>query len=206
MNKTLLRQLETKFYDRYPEGWESEELKPILKKHRVGKMEELAKQVLSLESLNRELESCDNIVKLIAKSSLVSVFEKVRFKNLMNEMEDLFKRDFVDSVRVMLHEDEEAGFTRLVGLLAPYQLAKWPIITVLLTYFEPQKNVFVKPTTVKQIISLLELEGLVYTSKVNYAFYEQYRTAFLAMTSLVNPELSVTNGHFSGFLMMTMDS
>lgn len=205
MNDKRLKQLEAKFYARYPDGWESEELKPILKKHKVGKMEELAQEILSYEGLERELEASENITKLIAKSSLVSVFEKVKFKNLMNEMDDLFKRDLVSAVRTMLHEDEEKGFTRLVKLLAPYKMAKWPIITVLLTYFEPKKNVFVKPTTVKHIIQYLELEGLTYTSKVNYEFYHQYRQAFLDLTSRVNPGLSVSNGHFSGFLMMTME-
>lgn len=168
-------------------------------------MEVFAQEVLCEDALDRELEAMDNITKLISKSSLVSVFEKVKFRNLIQESDDLFKRDIVGAIRVMLHENEETGFTQLVNLLAPYQLAKWPIITVLLTYYRPKQDVFVKPTTVKQIIQVMELEDIHYTSKVNYDFYRTYRSALLDMMQHVNPELSISNGHFSGFLMMTME-
>ena len=168
-------------------------------------MEELAQEIFDPVALERELESMDKIVKFITKSSLVSVFEKVKFKNLINESDELFKRDLVDSIREMLHEDEESGFNRVVNLLAPYKMAKWPIITVILTYYRPKENVFVKPTTVKRIIQEFELQGVNYTPKVNYPFYRDYRTIFIEMTKQVDERLSISNGYFSGFLMMTFE-
>lgn len=205
INIKKLKEYETRFYMRYPNGWESEALQATLKKHNVGKMESFAQEVLSEDGLRHELEAMKGIVKLISRSSLVSVFEKVKFKNLIAESDDLFQREIVDTIRIMLHENEALGFERLAALLSPYKMAKWPIITVLLTYYQPKKQVFVKPTTVKAIIRNVELTNLTYTPKVNYSFYREYRDAFLTMTSHVNKELSKSNGHFSGFLMMTME-
>jgi len=84
------------------------------------------------------------------------------------------------------------------------KIAKWPIITVLLTYYNLTKEVFIKPNTVKRVIEVLELEGLHYTPKVNYEFYFGYRKAINQMKKHVDLSLSITNGHFSGFLMMTI--
>lgn len=205
MNVQKLKVAEHRFFSRYPNGWESEEMKPIKKKHKVGKMDVLAQEVFHLDALDRELEAMDTILKFITKSSIVSVFEKVKFKNLINESDDLFKRDIVGAIRTMLHEDEELGFNRLVGLLSPYKMAKWPIVTMMLMYYRPTTNPFVKPTTVKRIIQEYELDCIPYSPKMNYAFYDDYRRAFVEMTTHVDPQLSISYGHFSGFLMMTFE-
>jgi len=204
MNVNKLKWAEKRFFDLYPDGFESEELKTTLKKHKVGKMSEFAKEVLSKKAMKREVETMDNITKLIGRSSLVSVFEKMRFRDLINESDVLFKREFVHAVYTMIHENQENGFNQVVSLLEPYKLAKWPIVTVLLTYYNPTVEVFVKPTTVKRIISVLELENILYTPKVNYEFYVGYREAFNKLKEHVSPSLSISNGHFSGFLMMTL--
>ena len=205
MNSRRLKEMETRFFMKYPDGWDSDELQQILKKHKVGNVIQYAQEVLQESALEKPNQAIENITKLITKSSLVSVFEKVRFKNLIQESDQWFKQDLVDAVQEMLHEDESSGFTRLVNLLAPYKLAKWPILTVILTYYRPDRDVFVKPTTVKRVIEVFALKGLTYTSKVNYDFYQNYRQAFQEMKQLCDPKLSPTNGHFSGFLMMGME-
>lgn len=204
MNENRLKIAEKRFFDLYPKGFESEELLLELKKHKVGKMTDFAVEVLSKKAMKRELETMDNIQKMISRSSLVSVFEKMRFRDLIQESDVLFKKEFVHALYTMLHVNQQAGFEQIVSLLEPYKLAKWPIVTVLLTYYNPTVEVFVKPTTVKRIIEVLELEDLTYTPKVDYVFYVKYRKAFNQMKSYVDPSLSVTNGHFSGFLMMTL--
>lgn len=204
MNVNKLKWAEKRFFDFYPDGFQSDELNQTLKKHKVGKMTEFAQEVLSKKALKKELVAMDNITKLITRSSLVSVFEKMRFRDLIKESDVLYKREFVHAVYTMTHENQQAGFEQLISLLEPYKLAKWPIITVLLTYYNPTVEVFVKPTTVKRIIEVLELEGIQYTPKMNYEFYKGYREAFNDLKQYVNPSLSITNGHFSGFLMMTL--
>jgi len=203
MNIPKLKALESAFYKQYPGGFESDELKRIVKRHKVGKLNDMAQEVLSKEALASP-EALKGIRKLISTSTMVSVYEKVPFRDLLDEADELLANNIVHAIYDLIHGDQESGFEQLVSLLAPYKLAKWPILTVLLTYYHPTEEVFVKPTTVKKIIQHLELENLTYTPKPNYAFYQEYRRQFLELTKQVDPALSETNGHFSGFLMMTL--
>jgi hypothetical protein len=202
MNLDRLHQFEKQFYLQYPNGWNDEELADILRKHQVSKVQEFAREALSKETLQHPNQAIEMIVKLISKASVVSVFEKVQFRNLIKESDAIFIQDVVDAIEEMLHQNQATGFDRLVGLLSPYKLAKWPIITAFLFYQNPTYEVFIKPTTVKAIIKQLELEDLHYSPKVNYPFYQKYREQFHVLSQHVNKELSITTGHFSGFLMM----
>ena len=90
----------------------------------------------------------------------------------------------------------------ILDLLKSGKLAKWSLMTVCQTYFHPQRDVFIKPTTVKGVIEYFELENLHYKPTPSWAFYEAYRTAFHEMKFKVDKSLSPTNPAFSGFLWM----
>jgi hypothetical protein len=90
----------------------------------------------------------------------------------------------------------------ILDLLRSEKLAKWTLMTVCQTYFHPQRDVFIKPTTVKGVIRYFELDDLDYRPAPSWAFYEGYRSAFLNMKSNVDPSLAPTNPAFSGFLWM----
>jgi hypothetical protein len=92
----------------------------------------------------------------------------------------------------------------ILDLLKSEKLAKWSLMTVCQTYFHPQRDVFIKPTTVIGVIEYFELDNLQYKPTPSWAFYEAYRSAFLEMKSKVDPSLSPTNPAFSGFLWMTI--
>lgn len=92
----------------------------------------------------------------------------------------------------------------ILDLLKSEKLAKWSLMTVCQTYFYPQMDVFIKPTTVKGVIEYFELKSLHYKLTPSWAFYEAYRSAFLEMKSKVHPSLSPANPAFSGFLWMTV--
>jgi len=92
----------------------------------------------------------------------------------------------------------------ILDLLKREKLVKWSLMTVCQTYFHPQQDVFVKPTTVKGVIEYFELENLQYRPTPSWAFYEAYRSAFLDMKARVDKSLSPTNAAFSGFLWMTI--
>jgi hypothetical protein len=77
-------------------------------------------------------------------------------------------------------------------------------MTVCQTYFHPQRDVFVKPTTVKGVIAYFELKHLEYKPTPSWTFYDAYRSTFYEMKSNVDPSLSPTNAAFSGFLWMTI--
>ena len=204
MNINKLIRLESEFLHQYPNGFKSEEMVKVKKKHNLNKVTEYLKKVCSKENMKLGLSVYDDVIKVVSKSSMVSVFEKMKFRDLAKELDNLDKHFLKDSIYELIHGDEENGFNMMISLLAPYKLAKWPIITVWRAYWNIEYDVFVKPTTVKKIINYLELEDIKYTPKVNYDFYKKYRVYINELKKNVIPSLKPNNPAFSGFLMMTI--
>ena len=76
-------------------------------------------------------------------------------------------------------------------------------MTIVMHHYRPQVDVFVKPTTTKNVIRQFELDDLVYNSRPSWAFYTGYRDAIETMKAHLNPSLSPNNAAFTGFLMMS---
>lgn len=201
MNIQRLKIQEEKFLNRYPQGFQNPEMLQIAKKHNVSRLITLQEEALNAEAFEEPEKALDTLVKLISRSSLVSVFEKTAFKNHVSSLPAVEKRDLVHGFYQLLHGDQKTGFEHLVDLLTPYKMAKWTILTILLYYQNPLKEVVIKPTTVKGVIDYLELEDLVYSPKPSYAFYVRYREAIGQLKQCVSSELQVENGAFCGFLM-----
>lgn len=205
MNIEKLKDLEERFLSVYPDGFETEELKQMSKKHNLKKQCDNIHKVCSKDSFKSGLNMYDDLCKIVSRSSIVSVFEKMKFRDLSKEFDVTEKHMFIDSVHEMIHGDEKYGFTMMVNLLAPYKLAKWPIITVFRSYYYPQTDIFVKPTTAKKIIKYLELEDIVYSPKASFEFYDRYRYLFnILKGSVTNDSIKPNNPAFSGFLRMTI--
>ncbi len=205
MNIKRLKDLEERFLSEYKDGFESEDMKKIAKKHNLQKNVNNIHIVCSKDNFKEGLNIYDDIVKVVTKSSLVSVFEKMKFRDLVKELDLIERHMLIDAVYELLHGDEQEGFELMVNLLSPYKLAKWPIITVFRAYYYPQNDILIKPTTVKKIIKYLELEDVVYSPKANYAFYNRYRLYLNELKKHVaNETLKPNNPAFSGFLMMTI--
>ncbi len=205
MKINKLKVLESKFFAIYPGGFEDEELKKMLKKHNFNKVSLFVKEVCREESLKRGIDAIDDVMRVVSKSSMVSVFEKMRFRDLIREFDLTEKTLVVAAINELVNGDEEEGFTELYNLLAPYKLAKWPILTVFRAYCYPDYDVLVKPTTVKKIIKYLELEDVEYSPKASYKFYHKYREYINLLKPHVDSRLSPSNPAFSGFMMMTID-
>lgn len=205
MNLDKLKQVEKEFLLRYPEGFETEELKEAGKKHKIQKNIDYIHKVCDKEYMKQGLHVYNDVMKVLTNSSLVSVFEKVRFKDFIKEIDTHDKHELMGSIFEMLHGDEEEGFNRLVSLLDFYKLAKWPLITVWLAYYDINYQVFIKPTTVKKIINHLELEDITYSSKPNYQFYTKYRHYLNEMKKRVDKRLQVNNPAFSAIFMLTLN-
>ncbi len=203
MNITKLKAAEKDFFTKYPEGFQSPEMKEISKKHRVEKMVTLAHSSFNPESLGNIEEACENMIKLVTRSSMVSLFEKPKFRDAVRAMNSDEQQVLVTGLGELLHGDEEKGFNQLVELLALYKLAKWTLITVFRCYYYPQTDLLYKPTTVKNVIKTYEL-NLMYKPRPTYEFFTKYRQAINSMKQQVHPSLAPNNAAFSGFLMMTM--
>ena len=205
MNLEKLKQAEALFLSRYPGGFADPEMAAIAKKHKMEKMQSNAQEYFSEDRFARSEELSENLIRFVSASSMVSVFEKPRFRDYVRSLSGDEKSRLTEGLHEMLYLDEERGFNEMLAVLLMGKLGKWTLMSVVPSYMRPQKNPFIKPTTVKNILSVFELEGLVYKPAPSYDFYKRYRDALNEMKSHVDPGLAPTNAAFSGFLMMTMD-
>lgn len=203
MNLRKLREAEGLFLERYPGGFDSQEMKAIAKKHNVDRLAEFAAESLAPERFRHRGKVLEDIVRIVSRSSMVSMFEKPKFRDYVNGLARDDRAFLADGFEQLLHGDQAAGFEQVADVLREGRLAKWSLMTVCPFYHHPQTEVFVKPTTTKNVIRQFELDGLVYRPQPTWAFYEAYRDAIKTMKSRVNPSLSPNNAAFTGFLMMT---
>lgn len=205
MNKEKLKAAEAKFLERYPGGFSHPEMLEIVKKHKVEKMINLARDSFALDRFGDAGQIADAMIKVVSQSSLVSVFEKPKFRDAVRSMNDAEKTHLSRGLKEFLHGDQPVGFSLLTGLLQEYKIAKWPVLTVFPIYYRPADEVFVKPTTAKGIIAHFELSGLRYSAQPTFGFYQAYRQQILLMKQAVSEILRVDNAAFCGFLMMALE-
>lgn len=205
MRFDLLKAAEAQFFFRYPLGFDDPEMLEIRKRHHVDKMHQMALDYFSEEAFEFIDATLENIIKITTRSSLVSVFEKPKFRDFMHSLDSVEKELYVNGLREFLHGDEAKGFHMMLDILDRGKLAKWSLMTVCFYYYHPQTQVFVKPTTVKGIIETFEFEGLVYKPRPSYDFYVNYRQQLMEFRKGANPAIAPDNAAFSGFLMMVMD-
>lgn len=204
MNEKKLKECEHQFLVKYPGGFMHPEMQAIGKKHRMDRMVENAQTSLGKKSFNDPQAIVESIIKLVNQSSMISIFEKPKFRDFVKSLQGIERQFFVDSYRALLHGNQAKGFEALCDQLATAKLAKWSLITIIPAYYRPDTEVFVKPTTTKGVITYFELDDVVYNPKPTYAFYQKYREHIIAMKSKIGPELSPSNAAFCGFLMMSL--
>ena len=207
MNIDKLRQAECEFYLQYPLGMDDPEMIQILRKHKMVKMRQMAQSSFAPEQFADPAAIVQAMGKIVVASSLISVFDKPKFRDLVAAMTFADKTELAAGLKLMLYGDRierAAGFEQMVNVLGRYKMASWSLVTVVPAYFDGQRDVCLKPNTVKAIIDFYELDGLVYRTRPDYAFYEAYRDELAAMRSQVpaygNSELIA----FSGMLFFAM--
>ena len=204
MNLEKLKDIEEEFLFHYPNGFEDEKFFPTMKKFDPSKLEEFAKENFKKENFSNPNLVVDAFFKIIQKSVLVSVFDKLKFRDLFANMTSYEKNMLSIELYELLHGDKKEGFEGLVEFLDQYKLAKWTVVSVILYYFDRQKEYFIKPTTTKNVIKYFEIKDLVYTSKPNYEFYDSYKKILNEMKKNVHNSLSKDNAGFTGFLRIGM--
>jgi len=205
LNIYKLKEAETIFFMRYPGGFENPEMIEIGKKHKMDKMIQSAHAFFAVEQFEDVEQIAEHISKIVNQSSMVSLFEKPKFRDAVKAMLFEDKEMLVIGLREFLHGDEEKGFNLYLKVLLKYKVAKWPLITVCPCYYRPMVDLLIKPTTVKNILSNFEIEGLIYHSTPSYDFYKSYRELINSMKLKVDPSLAPNNAAFSGFLMTVME-
>ena len=203
MNLKKLHEAESLFLLQYPQGFASEEMQAIRKKHNVDRLSEFASTALTRKSFSNQGKVLDDIVKIVTRSSMVSLFEKPKFRDYVNGLGRDDREYLATGYRRLLHGNQETGFNQILDVLSEGKLAKWSLMTIVMHHYRPQIDVFVKPTTTKNVIRQFELDGLVYKPRPSWSFYSGYRDAISEMKSRLNPSLSPNNAAFTGFLMMS---
>lgn len=176
VNKAKLIEAENRFLALYPGGMKDPQLLEIGKKHKVEKMIKLTQESFAADRFSNSDEVVESMSKIAGQSSLVSVFEKPKFRDLVKALNSEERAWLAQGLGEFLHGDQRAGFEAMVDLLGEYKLAKWPLLTVFGVYYNPGVEVLVKPTTAKGVIEHFELE-LKYSPRPSYEFYAGYREA-----------------------------
>lgn len=204
MNLKRLKQAEQEFFNRYPGGFANPEMIAIRKKHKLDKMIQLAQDTFVKRNFKLPDLIVENMIKIVTRSSLISVFEKLKFRDIARSLPSKDKRALAKGLEELLHGNEQLGFESILEILKNGKLAKWSLMTICQAYYRPQVEVFVKPTTAKGLIETFELKNLHYKPAPTWAFYNEYRAAINEMKTKVDTSISPYNVAFTGFLMRSM--
>lgn len=204
MNLQKLKEAEGFFLRKYPGGFAHPDMLAIGKKHKMEQMIAFAQENFKKSKFKDTSTILENMVKLVSRSSMVSMFEKPKFRDLVATLSPAERHDLVKGLKNFLHGDQQLGFELMVEVLKPYKLAKWSLITIIPNYYFPDTEVFVKPTTAKGVIQYFELENLTYKPTPTWDFYNKYRETILEMKEHIDDSLLTSNAAFCGFLMMSI--
>ena len=205
MNLEKLKDVEAEFLFHYPKGFEDEKFFPTMNKFNPSKLEEFTKESLKKESFSNPNLVVDAFFKIIQKSVLISLFDKLKFRDMLASLTSYEKDMLSIELYELLHGNKRNGFEGLVEFLAQYNLAKWTIISVVLYYNDRQKEYFIKPTTTKNVIKYFELQNLIYKPTPSFEFYNSYKKILNEMKKNVHKSLKIDNAAFTGFLRIGME-
>lgn len=206
MNLQKLKLAETRFMQRYPGGFSNPEMQAIGKKHRVEQMVALAQAEFARNRFRNPESVAEAMVKIVSRSSLISLFEKPRFRDVVRTMAHSEKDILASGLEDFLHGKQQRGFEAMTMTLAQWKLAKWSLLTVIPNYYRPNDEVLVKPTTAKGVIAYFELQDLTYSLQPSWDFYQRFRAAILKIRTSVDASLATSNAAFLGFLMMSFQA
>uniref|UniRef100_UPI0040486061 hypothetical protein n=1 Tax=Aliarcobacter sp. TaxID=2321116 RepID=UPI0040486061 len=205
MNLEKLKNIEEEFLFHYPNGFEDEKFFPTMKKFNPSKLEEFTKENLKKENFSNPNLLIESFFKIIQKSVLVSLFDKLKFRDMLAGLTSYEKDMLSIELYELLHGNQKDGFEGLVEFLSQYKLAKWTIISVVLYYFDRQNEYFIKPTTTKNVIKYFEIKDLVYKPTPSFEFYNSYKKILDEMKKNVDKSLYPDNAAFTGFLRIGME-
>jgi len=205
MNLERLQQAEQTFLESYPGGFGNSDMVTMGKKHKMEKMISFTQESFVKENFKNAEEIVENMGKVVSRASMVSMFEKPKFRDFIKSLDDTGKESLANALETRLYGDEQEGFETILEILRSVKLAKWPLMTIWPIYFNPHEEAFIKPTTVKGIIKLFDLKSLEYKPAPTWAFYKEYRSIIQEMKDQVDPSLYPDNACFSGFLMMSLE-
>lgn len=205
MNIEKLKDVESEFFDAYPKGFEDEKLIRMVKKFNPEKLEVYAKEAFKKENFSDPHFIVEAYFKTIQKSVMVSLFDKVKLRDVIKALTSYEKDMLSIELYELLYGKKKNGFDGLVEFLSEFGMAKWTLVTLVPYSFNRQTEYFIKPTTTKNIIKYLEIPDLIYKPRPSYEFYKEYSKVLDSIKSKVSRPLSFDNAAFTGFLKMGIE-
>ena len=206
MNIGKLKEAEALFLQQYPDGFADEGLARVRKSHNVGKLSEFTKETLTSTLFQQPEKFAESLVTIISRASMVSRFEKPKFRDLMQSLDSNDKEHLASAFEKRLAgnaKEREQGFNAILDLLSWHKLARWSVISAVPFYYDPLGEAFVKPTTAKKIISYLEITNLHYHPRPDWDFYQGYLKLIMDIRAQVSASLTPNNAALTGFLMVS---
>lgn len=179
INKQTAKSIDQMFLTIFPDGLEDQTWNDLGKKHDPTKIFKVLENELSEKELKKLLKQkdyetiCEVTTKLVKKCTVVSVFEKVAFSNFIAKETSA---EFCNALYNFLYNYSEESFESFVSVLSKHKhsknanAAKWPIISFLKAYQDPNSYVILKPNTVKAVAKALEFD-IEYSPRPNYNTY-----------------------------------
>jgi hypothetical protein len=91
-----LKDVESEFLHRYSKGFKDEHFFPTMKKFKPEKLEEFAKEVFKIENFSNPNIIVDGFFKTIQKSVMVSLFDKLKLKDVLATLNS-YEKDMLRS-------------------------------------------------------------------------------------------------------------
>ena len=145
MNLEKLKDIEAEILFQYPTGFQDAKFFPTMKKFDPSKLETFTKENLKKENFSNPNLVVDAFFNIIQKSVLVSLFDKLKFRDMLAGLTSYEKDMLSIELFELIHGNQKNGFDGLVEFLAQYNLAKWTIISVILYYNDRKKSILSNP-------------------------------------------------------------
>jgi hypothetical protein len=205
MNVQRLKEAEAVFLAHFPKGFDDPAMERIKKSHPVDRLAKFARENLTETTFNQPRKFADTMLTIIKRSSMVSRFEKPPFQAFVETLSAKDAKRLAGAFRKRLvGRKKRDGFDEIVDVLAYHKLARWPVVSALPFYYSPKTEAFVKPSTAKKIVRLLEVDDLEYRARPDWAFYSGYLKMIREIKKHVDPGLTPNNAATTGFLMFTL--
>ena len=134
MNLNKLKSAEANLLQTFPAGFGDEGLIKVRKRHNLTKMNQLALEVFREENFYVADQFLTGLVKVISGSSMLSLFEKPKFRDMILSLNSSEKDLLTSYYRELFHGDQENAFDAIVGKLAFHKMAKWSVVTIPMSY------------------------------------------------------------------------
>lgn len=173
--------IEQRFYQQFPGGIQDPTFTEMSARYNPDAIVAIFQDELSEKAIKDAIASHEFEViveaahRAIKKVKVVSMFEQMAFSNFLKHKE--VYSDFTKALYGFLYQFSEETFDNFVDVLRRYKseknanAAKWPIVSFFKAYSEPKKYIFLKPTTIKNLASVLAYD-IQYSSLPNYKTYK----------------------------------